>query len=376
MAGLYIHVPFCTKRCIYCDFFSNTEMKYKAPYVEAIIKEMSLRKDYLEGEEIETIYFGGGTPSQLSPSDFERIFEAIQQTFTVKRNAEITLEANPDDITEYSVKEFCKLPFNRVSMGVQSFNDNDLRFLNRRHDSHEAHRAVELWKENGIHNISIDLIYGLPGQTLEAWKTNVKEAINLNIPHISAYMLTYEEGTALYKMLQAGKIKPADDDLSLALFTTLINMLTTAGYIHYEISNFAKQGFFSQHNSSYWTGKKYLGLGPAAHSYNGKNRQWNIDSLPKYLEGIKNELPVTDGEILNLFTCYNDYIVTRMRTMWGIKLSDLQKLFGDNLKNYFFKAAQPYIKERLLIYNEDIIKLSERGIFVSDGIMSDLMYVD
>lgn len=376
MAGLYIHVPFCTKRCIYCDFFSNTEMKYKAPYVEAIIKEMSLRKDYLEGEEIETIYFGGGTPSQLSPSDFARIFEAIQQTFTVKRNAEITLEANPDDITEYSVKEFCKLPFNRVSMGVQSFNDNDLRFLNRRHDSHEAHRAVELWKENGIHNISIDLIYGLPGQTLEAWKTNVKEAINLNIPHISAYMLTYEEGTALYKMLQAGKIKPADDDLSLALFTTLINMLTTAGYIHYEISNFAKQGFFSQHNSSYWTGKKYLGLGPAAHSYNGKNRQWNIDSLPKYLEGIKNELPVTDGEILNLFTCYNDYIVTRMRTMWGIKLSDLQKLFGDNLKNYFFKAAQPYIKERLLIYNEDIIKLSERGIFVSDGIMSDLMYVD
>jgi len=376
MAGLYIHVPFCTKRCIYCDFFSNTEMKYKAPYVEAIIKEMSLRKDYLEGEEIETIYFGGGTPSQLSPSDFARIFEAIQQTFIVKRNAEITLEANPDDITEYSVKEFCKLPFNRVSMGVQSFNDNDLRFLNRRHDSHEAHRAVELWKENGIHNISIDLIYGLPGQTLEAWKTNVKEAINLNIPHISAYMLTYEKGTALYKMLQAGKIKPADDDLSLALFTTLINMLTTAGYIHYEISNFAKQGFFSQHNSSYWTGKKYLGLGPAAHSYNGKNRQWNIDSLPKYLEGIKNELPVTDGEILNLFTCYNDYIVTRMRTMWGIKLSDLQKLFGDNLKNYFFKAAQPYIKERLLIYNEDIIKLSERGIFVSDGIMSDLMYVD
>ena len=376
MAGLYIHVPFCTKRCIYCDFFSNTEMKYKSSYVESVIKEMALRKDYIEGEEIETIYFGGGTPSLLSATDFRDLFEAIQQTFIIKEKAEITLEANPDDITESSVKNLCKLPFNRVIMGVQSFNDNDLHFLNRRHDSREAHQAIKLWKENDIHNISIDLIYGLPGQTIEAWIANINEALTLDIPHISAYMLTYEKGTPLYRMLQAGKIKPADDDLSLAFFSTLIKMLTTAGFTHYEISNFARQEFFSQHNSSYWTGKKYLGLGPAAHSYNGKNRQWNVASLPKYIEGIKNNKPITNGEILNLFTCYNDYIVTRMRTRWGIKLSDLQKLFGDNLKNYFLKTAQPYIKEQFLIQNEDTIKLSERGTFISDGIMSDLMYVD
>lgn len=337
---------------------------------------MALRKDYIEGEEIETIYFGGGTPSLLSATDFRDLFEAIQQTFIIKEKAEITLEANPDDITESSVKNLCKLPFNRVSMGVQSFNDNDLHFLNRRHDSREAHQAIKLWKENDIHNISIDLIYGLPGQTIEAWIANINEALTLDIPHISAYMLTYEKGTPLYRMLQAGKIKSADDDLSLASFSTLIKMLTTAGYIHYEISNFARRGFFSQHNSSYWTGKKYLGLGPAAHSYNGKNRQWNVASLPKYIEGIKNNQPITSGEILNLFTRYNDYVITRMRTMWGVKLSDIQKNFGNNLKNYFLKTAQPYIKEQFLIQNEDTIKLSERGIFVSDGIMSDLLYVD
>ena len=291
MAGLYIHIPFCTKRCLYCDFFSNTEMKYKEPYLSAVIRELELRKDYLEGEPVETIYFGGGTPSQLQAADFSRIFEAIHRLFDVSPCAEITLEANPDDMTPEYVAGLQTLPFNRVSMGVQSFKEEDLRFLNRRHNREQALLAVDLCKKNGLENISVDLIYGLPGQTLEEWKQNLDTVIRLDIPHISAYHLIYEEGTALYKLKEAGKITPVDEDLSVALFTSLIDQLTANGYLHYEISNFARPGMLSRHNSSYWIGKKYLGIGPSAHSYNGQNRQWNISSLPGYLQAIDKGVP-------------------------------------------------------------------------------------
>ena len=262
MAGLYIHIPFCTKRCLYCDFFSNTEMKYKEPYLSAVIRELELRKDYLEGEPVETIYFGGGTPSQLQAADFSRIFEAIHRLFDVSPCAEITLEANPDDMTPGYVAGLQTLPFNRVSMGVQSFKEEDLRFLNRRHNREQALLAVDLCKKNGLENISVDLIYGLPGQTLEEWKQNLDTVIRLDIPHISAYHLIYEEGTALYKLKEAGKITPVDEDLSVALFTSLIDQLTANGYLHYEISNFARPGMLSRHNSSYWIGKKSLGKVP------------------------------------------------------------------------------------------------------------------
>ena len=375
MAGLYIHIPFCTKRCLYCDFFSNTEMKYKEPYLSTVIRELELRKDYLEGEPVETIYFGGGTPSQLQAADFSRIFEAIHRLFDVSPCAEITLEANPDDMTPGYVAGLQTLPFNRVSMGVQSFKEEDLRFLNRRHNREQALLAVDLCKKNGLENISVDLIYGLPGQTLEEWKQNLDTVIRLDIPHISAYHLIYEEGTALYKLKEAGKITPVDEDLSVALFTSLIDQLTANGYLHYEISNFARPGMLSRHNSSYWIGKKYLGIGPSAHSYNGQNRQWNISSLPGYLQAIDKGVPDIEIENLDINTRYNDFIITGLRTMWGIKFNEIQQQFGKDKLIYCQKQAAPYLKQGLLVEKNDTLTLSRNGIFISDSIMSDLLWV-
>lgn len=375
MAGLYIHIPFCTKRCLYCDFFSNTDMKFKEPYVKAVIREMELRQEYIQGEPLETIYFGGGTPSQLQRPDFERIFEAADRLFGIRSCKEITLEANPDDITPEYMASLRDLPFNRISMGVQSFQEKDLRFLNRRHDREQALRAVGLCKENGIPNISIDLIYGLPGQTLEEWQENLDEAIRLDIPHISAYHLIYEEGTALYRLLEAGKVTPVDEELSVTLFSTLIHKLSEAGYLHYEISNFARPGYLSRHNSSYWTGKRYIGIGPSAHSYNGESRQWNISSLPRYLQGIETGTPDTEREELDIHTKYNDFIITGLRTMWGIRIADIREQFGEEKQAYLERQVATYLRQGLLIRQDDTLALSEKGIFISDGIMSDLLWV-
>ena len=375
MAGLYIHIPFCAKRCLYCDFFSNTDMKFKEPYVSAVIREMQLRQEYIGEEPLDTIYYGGGTPSQLQQADFERIFKAIDCLFNISSCKEITLEANPDDMTPEYVASLRNLPFNRVSMGVQSFKEKDLHFLNRRHDREQALRAVGLCKENGIPNISIDLIYGLPGQTLEEWQENLNDAIHLEIPHISAYHLIYEEGTALYKLMEAGKVAPIEEELSVTLFSTLINRLAEAGYLHYEISNFARPGYFSQHNSSYWTGKKYIGIGPSAHSYDGESRQWNISSLPHYLEGIRTGIPNIEIEKLDINTKYNDFIITGLRTMWGIRTSDIREQFGEEKQAYLERQAATYLHQGLLIYENDTLTLSKEGIFISDGIMSDLLWV-
>lgn len=375
MAGLYIHVPFCVKRCLYCDFYSNTEMKYKDSFVSAISREMELRREYLGNESLETIYFGGGTPSQLQAEDFDKIFNAIHRLFDTTNCTEITLEANPDDITPEYMSALRALPFNRISMGVQSFNPEDLRFLNRRHDREQAIRAVNLCKEKGITNISIDLIYGLPGQTRQTWEANLDEAIRLDIPHLSAYHLIYEEGTALYKLLEAGKVSPVEEDISVTLFSTLIDKLTAAGYLHYEISNFARPGHFSRHNSSYWTGKKYLGLGPSAHSYNGTEREWNKSSLSLYLKGITTGIPDIETETLNLHTRYNDYIITGLRTMWGVNLNDIQTIFGKELYDYCLSQAASPIKQGTLIQSGHTLTLSKTGIFISDSIMSDLLWV-
>lgn len=375
MAGLYIHIPFCAKRCLYCDFYSNTEMNYKAPYLDALVREMELHKAYLDGEPLETIYFGGGTPSQLSAADFDRLFAAIDRHFDVRACREITLEVNPDDLTAAYVAALRDLPFNRISMGVQSFDDADLRFLNRRHTGPEAIRAIETCRGNGFENLSIDLIYGLPGQTEEGWKANIEQALALDIPHLSAYHLIYEQGTALYKLKESGKITPVTEEMSLRFFTLLIDSLEKAGYLHYEISNFARPGWFSKHNSAYWTGKKYLGLGPSAHSYDGLERQWNAASLGAYIKGIEEGKPALEKEPLDLRTRYNDYIITRLRTMWGINLLDLQKEFGEAQREYCEKQAAPFIRQGLLRRQENILTLTRRGIFISDGIMSDLLKV-
>ncbi|MDY6006149.1 MAG: radical SAM family heme chaperone HemW [Parabacteroides sp.] len=376
MAGIYIHVPFCAKRCLYCDFYSNTEMSYKEPYLVALQQEMELRKEYLSGETIETIYFGGGTPSQLQAADFSRIFDTINRLFRVSDDSEITLEANPDDLQPAYVGMLRQFPFNRISMGVQSFDDDDLRFLNRRHDSRQAVRAVELCREAGITNLSIDLIYGLPGQTVGRWERNLEVAIRLDVPHLSAYHLIYEEGTALYKLLEAGRVTPVEESVSVDLFTLLIDRLTAAGYLHYEISNFARPGCFSRHNSSYWLGKSYLGLGPSAHSYNQQERMWNVSSLPIYIAGMEQGIPNVEREPLPLETRYNDFIITGLRTMWGIDLEEMERRFGKRLADYCRQEAATYLRRGLLSLKGSVMTLSRAGVFVSDGIMSDLLWVD
>ena len=376
MAGIYIHVPFCKTRCIYCDFYTRTDMSSKHNYISAICREIELRKEYTGDEIIETIYFGGGTPSQLSKDDFEQIFTSIHRNFGVSQDAEITMEANPDDLNDKYLQMIREFPFNRLSIGIQSFDDNELLFLKRRHTSQKAKDAVASAKAIGFNNISIDLMYGLPKQTLDIWNKNLDEALALDIQHISSYHLIYEQGTRLYRLFKSGDVKPVEEDLSVEMFSTMIDRLSSAGFEHYEISNFAKDGLYSKHNSSYWLGKKYLGLGPAAHSFDGQNRAWNIPSISKYTEGISSGKLPLEIEHLNENTRYNDFILTGMRTMWGVNLEKLESLFGSQRKEYCLKNVQKYIKQGFVSQSDDILTLTRKGIFISDGIMSDLMWID
>jgi len=375
MAGIYIHIPFCKRRCIYCDFFSTTQSEKKPTYVHALCQELKIRKNYLEEEEIETIYLGGGTPSQLTQEELESIFSALYNIYKVREDAEITLEANPDDLTPEYVDMLRTLPVNRISMGIQTFQEETLKLLHRRHTATQAIEAFHRCREAGFRNISIDLMYGLPGETLEAWKEDLQQAIALHPEHISAYHLIYEEGTALWNLREQHQVEEADEDLSVTLFKTLIDELTQAGYQHYEISNFCLPGLHSRHNSSYWIGKKYLGCGPSAHSFNGKSRQWNVASLEKYIHAIHQGKPDFEIEELDLYTRYNDFIITSIRTCWGMSLSHLRTEYGEELYNYCLCMAKPHINQGLLEINEDILKLTKKGIFISDGIMSDLLFV-
>jgi len=375
MAGIYIHIPFCKRRCIYCDFFSTTQSEKKAEYVHALCQELDMRKDYLEGEDIETIYLGGGTPSQLTQEELEEIFSSLYNIYKVKENAEITLEANPDDLTPEYVHMIRQLPINRISMGIQTFQEDTLKLLHRRHTAQQAIEAFQRCRETGFQNISIDLMYGLPGETLDTWKQDLQQAIALRPEHISAYHLIYEEGTALWKLREKQQVKEADEDLSVTLFRTLINELTHAGYEHYEISNFCLPGLHSRHNSSYWIGKKYLGCGPSAHSFNGISRQWNIASLDKYIHAIQQGELDNEIEELDIYTQYNDFVITSIRTCWGMSLSHLRSTYGEELYRYCLRMAKPHLEQGVLEMKEDTIKLTREGIFISDGIMSDLLWV-
>jgi len=385
MSALYIHIPFCKSRCTYCDFYSQTAYIYINVYVKSLIRELVLRKDYLEGEPIETIYFGGGTPSTLQPKDFALVFDAINRFYDTSSCTEITLEANPDDITEDYLAALKRLPFNRISMGVQSFNDKDLLLLNRRHTAQQALNAVSLCQKAGYTNLNIDLIYGLPGQTIKQWEENLSKALKLNIPHLSAYHLSYEEGTAMYQQLKEGLIEPVDEETSVLLFDTLIEHLTSAGYEHYEISNFCKPDCYSRHNTAYWTDKKYLGIGAAAHSYNHHSRQWNINSVSEYMEGIqkfKNSKiqncrgvlqPPSSIEIIDAKTRYNDYVLTRLRTVWGIPLPSFREKFGQEQMDYLMLQSQPYLQNGMIEHDNDILRITRKGLFLSDAIIRDLM---
>lgn len=376
MAGIYLHIPFCKRRCIYCDFYSTTQSEKKNAYVAALCRELDQRKDYLQGERIETIYLGGGTPSQLEDKDFEQIFQTLHRLYDISPEAEITIEANPDDLTDEYVNMLRTFPFNRLSMGIQTFQENILRLLHRRHTAQQAVETFERCRKAGFTNISIDLMYGLPGETLQTWEADLRQAVSMKPEHISAYHLIYEEGTVLWKLREQHRVEEADEDLSVSLFTQLIHKLKDYGYQHYEISNFCLPGMYSRHNSSYWTGKKYLGCGPSAHSYNGISRQWNVSSLDHYIEQVNNGETYFEVEELDLYTRYNDFVITTIRTMWGMQLDVLKEQFGTKLYNYCLRMAQPHLSQGTLELSNGVLKLTEKGVFISDGIMSDMLWVD
>ena len=383
MAGLYIHIPFCASRCIYCGFYSTTLLPLRARYVDALCREMDMLP---YKPHISTIYLGGGTPSQLTHEELEKLFHHIyNNVYSVDSDAEVTMECNPDDIHEGM---FRWLPVNRVSMGAQTFSDERLRFLHRRHTAKEVDDAVATLRKDGIKNISIDLMFGFPGETLEDWREDIRHAISLQPEHISAYGLMYEEGTPLYRMLQTGKVREIDEELSLGMYSTLIDMLTAADYEHYEISNFAKkvqsfsnhkvqsskfkvQSYRSLHNSSYWHDVPYIGIGAGAHSYYGNTRHWNPDDIKKYIETIESGRLAYEEEKIDADTHYDDIITTALRTREGIDLSRLD----DDHRNFLLENAKDYIRRGLLVHEDNHIHLSREGINISNEIMSDLMDV-
>lgn len=375
MAGIYIHIPYCKTRCTYCDFYTLTNESQIDPFVNALCREAQMRKEEFT-ESVQTIYFGGGTPSRLHQHHFDQIFETLRTHYTLDPNAEITVEANPDDLSDEYIRMLAQLPVNRLSMGIQSFNDRELKFLSRRHSALQAIEAVKKCQQHGFRNISIDLMYGLPDQTMEIWDQNLSQALALNIQHISAYHLIYEEKTRMYSLLKAGKIQQVDETISTAMFSRLIERLTAEGFIHYEISAFGKEGCFSRHNSAYWQNKKYVGLGPAAHSFDGDDRSWNVASLNRYIKSTESGLPEREVEHLNFYEKYNEYILTGLRTMWGVNLEELNDRFGEQLHLFCIGNAQKYMDQNLLIKEGNILKLTREGIFISDGIMSDLMWVE
>ena len=375
MAGIYIHIPFCKRRCAYCDFFSTTQGEAAAAYVDAVCEELRLRKDYLGGDEVGTIYFGGGTPSQLSTPLLGKIIEVIYNIYKVRRDAEITLEANPDDLTADYLRSISSLPFNRLSMGVQTFSDEVLRLIGRRHTAEQAMAAFRRCRESGLLNISIDLMYGLPGQTLSSWQHDLVTATSLRPEHISAYLLTYEEGTALWGMRERGSVREADEELSAKMFDMLREHLGANGYEHYEISNFCLPGMHSRHNSSYWTGEKYLGCGAGAHSYDGVTRSWNVASLERYVSSAMRGRPEHETETLDATTRYNEFVITSMRTLRGMPLDALRERFGRQMFDYCMSMAAPHLERKTVEIVGGIMRLTARGVFVSDDIMSDLLWV-
>jgi len=377
MASLYIHIPFCESRCAYCAFYSSTYRGNKADYLSALCRELELRRNYLSGAPIRTLYFGGGTPSLLSVEEFSLLMESLRRYYDLSSLEEFTVEVNPDDVTHDFVAGIAALGVNRISMGVQSFHDEDLRLMGRRHSVAQVYSAVEAIRGAGIENVSIDLIYGLPGQTMEAWRENLSKAVALDVQHLSAYSLTYEEGSKLSRLAKRGEVHPVGEEDCADMFALLRAELAQAGFYQYEISNFAKPGMESKHNSSYWDGTPYLGVGASAHSYDGTSRQWNIANTRLYIAKLQQGADdYYEVEQLDLETRYNDFVLTSLRTRKGMDLALLEEGYTRRLYDYCLKNASKYISEGLLIREDGFLRLSESGLFVSDGVMSDLMWVE
>ncbi|MBX9886320.1 MAG: radical SAM family heme chaperone HemW [Flavobacteriaceae bacterium] len=382
MSGIYIHIPFCKQACHYCDFHFSTSLKKKEEMVVALAKEIRLRKSesaFLDSARtdivIETIYFGGGTPSVLTSAEIDFLIDEVYKNYAVIESPEITLEANPDDLSMERILELSKSKVNRLSIGIQSFFEDDLQMMNRAHNSAEAQKCLTEATKH-FDNISIDLIYGVPGMTNEKWKQNIVTALSFGIPHISSYALTVEPKTALKKLIQTGKVAAPNDDVAQEHFMILVDTLEANGFIHYELSNFGKENYFSKNNSAYWLGKKYIGIGPSAHSYDGVSRSWNIANNSLYLKAIDaDELP-NEVEILSLADRYNEYIMTGLRTIWGVSLSRIQSEFGQDYHDYLMKQAQKFLNDDVLSIEKDILKPTKRGKFLTDGIASDLFWVN
>lgn len=376
MSGIYLHIPFCKTRCIYCDFYSTTRAEWQGRYVETLCRELRMRRDYLHGEPVRTLYFGGGTPSRLGEAEFRQIFRTVGEVYGLEQCEEITLEANPDDLTDEYVALLRTLPINRLSMGIQTFDDRLLHLLNRRHTARQAVEAVERCRKAGFDNISIDLIYGLPGETEQRWRQDLEQAVALDVAHLSAYHLTYEEGTRLYDLLREHRVHEADEEESLRFYLLLTERLQAAGYVHYEISNFCRPGLHSRHNSSYWQGVPYLGCGPSAHSFDTRTREWNVASLEAYLKGIESGRRDFEREERDTATCYNERVMTSLRTMWGLDVDRLASDFGPALRDYCLRMADSHLKEGRLEWRDGRLCLTRSGVFVSDSVLTDLMFVD
>jgi oxygen-independent coproporphyrinogen III oxidase len=375
MSGIYIHIPFCKQACHYCDFHFSTSLKKKDEMILALAKEINLRKNEAENETIETIYFGGGTPSILSIENIRLLIDVVYKNYKVVENPEITVEANPDDLTEERLIELSKNRVNRLSIGIQSFFEDDLKMMNRAHNSNEASKCLEIATKY-FDNISLDLIYGIPGMSNEKWKQNIEKALSFNIPHISSYALTVEPKTALDTFIKKGIIKEPDDEVAQEHFHILVETLEKNGFIHYELSNFGKENYFSKNNSSYWLGKKYIGIGPSAHSYDGTSRSWNIANNALYIKSIQeNKLPLT-SEKLTKEDSYNEYIMTGLRTIWGVSLERIESEFGQEFLNYLNKQSQRFINDNLLEIENNILKTTKKGKFLCDGIASDLFMLN
>jgi len=372
MAGIYLHIPFCKQKCHYCNFFSLVSLKNKDAFLQALNREIALQKAYLNDEEVQTIYFGGGTPSMLSADEITLILQNLRQHYNIIPDVEITLEGNPDDLTNEKLNQFIQLGINRLSIGIQSFHSDDLVYLNRVHDSAQTKSVIKNAFAAGFEKLTIDLIYGIPTLTTEKWEANLDYFFSTGIKHLSAYALTVEPRTALAQLIRKNKVQPVDEQQSALHFELLMQRMEAAGFVHYEISNFALPGHYSKHNSLYWIGGNYLGLGPSAHSYNGISRQWNVSHLIKYIEMAGVSTAVYEKEILTLDQRYDEYVMTSLRTSWGCDLAHIRNAFGEKYSNYCLETAQPMLTKNYLVNDQNILRLTTAGKLFADGIAANL----
>jgi oxygen-independent coproporphyrinogen-3 oxidase len=373
MAGIYVHIPYCRKLCHYCDFYHLISKEDKKPFLDALNKEADFRKDYLGKETISTIYLGGGTPSVMLATETGSLLDHLRSSFNIEKDCEVTIEINPDDVTGEYLKDLKSLGINRISLGIQSWRDKDLNLMNRRHTARQAEVAINEAFNAGFTNVTIDLIYGIPGMTSDDWAANLDKSFSFGISHLSAYHLTIEPGTVFGKMKEKGKLEEVDEEESATQFNILTEKAEKAGFVHYEISNFGKPGFFSIHNTNYWKQIPYLGLGPSAHSYNRYSRQWNPRDLKKYIRYAGSEKQLVEKEELDLKTRFNEYIMTSLRTMWGIDLEYTERTFEKEGYDYVINTAGKFIEYGLMKREKNTLILTNQGIMISDNIISEFM---